>query len=323
MKSMLIFIMLILVPIAQAAEENNKTTQGQEAQVVAEVNGTKITLQEVEQALDRQLKNGRSQLKDEQLHALRSQLLGRLIERELFYQAAAGKELIPSDEVAEEFITQFKKRFPDDSQFQEMLKNNQITEKEFRLGFKKDMAVKNYITSDVLKSIVVVDSELKKDYDENPDKYAMPEQVRARHILFKVAEGADDKKVAEAKKKAEAVLAEAKKEGADFDALAKKHSEGPTKARGGDLGYFTKNQMVPPFADAAFSTPKGKVTGLVRTMFGFHIIKVEDKKDAGVQPFEEVKERVRQQLLGGKQQAAFASHLKKLKEKAKIIVYMK
>ncbi len=128
-------------------------------------------------------------------------------------------------------------------------------------------------------------------YEFNADTFTEPKKVKARHILFKLAENTSEEKATEVKKKAESVLKEAR-EGKDFAALAKKHSEGPTKTKGGDLGYFSSGQMVKPFEDTAFNMKPGDLSDLVRTQFGYHIIKVEDVKEAMSKKLDEVRTQI-------------------------------
>ena len=105
-----------------------------------------------------------------------------------------------------------------------------------------------------------------------------PEQVKASHILVKVDAGADEAKKAEARKKIQEIQQKVKA-GGDFEALATENSDCPSKAKGGDLGFFERGQMVKPFEEAAFALKPGEVSGIVETQFGYHIIKVQEKKD--------------------------------------------
>ncbi len=139
----------------------------------------------------------------------------------------------------------------------------------------------------------VSDDELKAIYQQNIQQYEVPDRVHAEHILLTTV-GKTDAEVAEIKKQAEDILAQARKKGANFEELAKKYSEDPgSKTKGGDLGWLVHGQTVPEFDKAAFSTPKGEISDLVRTQYGFHIIKVLDKENAHTKPFDEVKDSIR------------------------------
>src|SRR3954452_10008277 len=138
----------------------------------------------------------------------------------------------------------------------------------------------------------VTGQQIARSYNENIQQYSTPEQVRASHILLKT-EGKDEAAV---KKQAEEILAKAR-DGADFAQLAKQYSEDDvSKVKGGDLDYFGKGQMVPEFDKAAFSMTPGQISDLVKTQYGFHIIKLIDKKAATTKPLAEVRAQIEDQL---------------------------
>ena len=146
------------------------------------------------------------------------------------------------------------------------------------------------VDRDQLRSrITVTPQEIESYYNSNIQQFQAPEQVRASHILLKT----DGKDEATVKKQAEDILKQAKAPGADFAALAKKYSEDDgSKANGGDLDYFPKGRMVPEFEQAAFSMQPGQISDLVKSQFGFHIIKVVDKKAAATRTLDEVRAQI-------------------------------
>lgn len=157
----------------------------------------------------------------------------------------------------------------------------------------------------------VSDEEVRAYYEENQAEYTTLEAVKARHILKKFPDNATDEQKSETKTAAEELLKTINAElaaGADFAELAKTHSEGPSSVQGGALrgrnpklppgDYFTRGEMVPPFEEAAFDTLKpGEVSGLVETDFGYHIIKLEEKRAPEVQPFAQVQYDIQQRLV--------------------------
>jgi peptidyl-prolyl cis-trans isomerase D len=159
--------------------------------------------------------------------------------------------------------------------------------------------VARYALADLIKlrqSIQVSDDELKALYQSRIQLYQVPNRVHVAHILFRTT-GKTDAEVEEIRKKAEDVLKEVKKKNAKFEELAKKYSEDVTKDKGGDLGWIEQGQTVAQFEQAAFNLPKGAISDMVRTQFGFHIIKILDKETAHTKPFDEVKESLRGPLL--------------------------
>jgi len=142
----------------------------------------------------------------------------------------------------------------------------------------------------------ISDDELKAQYQQNIQQYQVANRAHVEHVLLMTV-GKTDAEVEEIRQKAEDVLKQAKK-GAKFEDLAKKYSEDPgTKDKGGDLGWITQGQTVPEFEKTAFGLDKGKISDLVKTQYGFHIIKVLDKETAHTKPFEEVKDSIKVPLL--------------------------
>ena len=155
----------------------------------------------------------------------------------------------------------------------------------------------------VLKDIAVTDEDAKKFYEENPQNFTKGETVRAKHILVK--EEAD----------CNAILAANEAGEKTFEAAASESSTCPSGAQGGDLGEFGRGQMVPEFEQAAFAAEIGQVVGPVKTQFGYHLIKVEQKNEAAVVAYEEVAERIKSSLLQKKQNEAYTAKAMELREK--------
>ncbi|HXE34506.1 MAG TPA: peptidyl-prolyl cis-trans isomerase [Verrucomicrobiae bacterium] len=154
----------------------------------------------------------------------------------------------------------------------------------------------------IRQSVQISDDQLKAQYQKNIQDYQVPNRVHVEHILLMTV-GKPDAEVEEIRKKAQDILNQAKK-GANFEELAKKYSEdGGTpgnpgsRDKGGDLGWIVQGQTVPEFEKAAFSLPKGSISDLIKTQYGFHIIKIIDKEAAHTKPFDEVKESIRAPLL--------------------------
>ena len=169
-----------------------------------------------------------------------------------------------------------------------------------RLAFLRSKLLMGYELQQEAKT-ALTDEALKQTYDEAVKSMSGQEEVRARHILV---EGEDE---------AKAIL-EQLKGGADFAKLAKEKSKDPGAAEGGDLGYFTKDQMVPEFADVAFKMYPGQLSNPVKTQFGWHVIKVEDKRTKQPPEFEKVKDQI-EAYLARKAQSDFIA---KLRQSAKV-----
>jgi peptidyl-prolyl cis-trans isomerase C len=169
-----------------------------------------------------------------------------------------------------------------------------------RIGYARTKLLMEQLLQSEAKTAITPEA-MKKVYDEAIAQVKKEPEVRARHILV------------ETEDEAKAVLAELKK-GADFAELAKAKSKDPGSSDGGDLGYFTKEQMVPEFAEVAFKLDKGAISDPVKSQFGWHIIKVEDKRDRQPPEFDKVKEQIEQYLVRKSQ----AEMITKLRAAAKI-----
>lgn len=155
-----------------------------------------------------------------------------------------------------------------------------------------------YITfpySEDVKQVVVNDQAVKTFYSEHVDQYNVPEKRRARHILLKVLPD-DTAEVRQAKRDRVVALLTQLKNGADFSRLAQQFSEDSSKTKGGDLGFFSRGQMVQPFEDAVFALQKGELSDVVETPFGFHLVRLEEIQPAKTQALEEVTSSIREQL---------------------------
>jgi peptidyl-prolyl cis-trans isomerase D len=175
---------------------------------------------------------------------------------------------------------------------EELNKEFQANQEKYKIGEKRKVKYLLLDTAALRAKVVPSAADIESHYKQNIEQFSTPEQVHALHILLKT-EGKDEAAV---KKQAEDVLKQAKG-GADFGALAKKYSEDEgSKDKGGDLSFFGHGQMVPEFDQTAFSLPPGQISDLVKTQFGFHIIKVLEKKAATTQPLALVKDQIGEQL---------------------------
>ncbi len=247
---------------------------------VAVVNGSVIKRADFDREMGRvlqRLSRKDKPLSDSQVSEIKKDVLENLINSELLYQESQ-KHGITVDEVAvNEQLRKLKERFSSEAEFKSALSKANLSEDTMKSHLKRGMAIQRFIDKQFVQKIEVSDKESKAYYDGHPDLFRQAEQVRASHILIKVDPGADESQKAEARKKMEEIQEKVQK-GEDFAALAKEFSEGPSSARGGDLGYFGRGQMVKPFEEKAFALRTGEVSDIVETQFGYHLIKVMDRK---------------------------------------------
>jgi peptidyl-prolyl cis-trans isomerase C len=307
----------LLITSLASAEGQEKPTEP----AVATVNGEKIP----RSALDKEMQMATArnpELRDKEnlvaLRQARKEALDYLISQELIIQEGRKANLIPKDTEIDVEVARIKKRFPTEDAFTQILKQQGLTMEALRGLIERGLIAKKVITEKVKPMAKpVADEDVANYYAAHKEEFVEPEKVSARHILLKISPDDSDEKKLKAKEKLQGILKEARN-GADFAELAKKYSEGPSAPRVGDLGYFTRGQMVKPFEDAAFSLEPDQISDIVETQFGYHIILVEDKKSEGQIAFESIKEEIKKALEAKESDIALKGWLEPIREKADI-----
>lgn len=286
--------------------------------VIARVNGKPIYTAELQRLKKAFLSSQMGkEIPAEQQKAIDQQALNQLTSAELLYQAGQKLQIAGLDKQVEDKISQGKKRFPTEQDFEKQLKSLNMSENDLREYTRRDIVISNFVQQNFASKISVSDEESKKFYDQNSDKFKQPEQVRASHILVGIDAKATDDDKKKAREKIETVR-RALAGGADFSKLAKDNSTCPSREQGGDLGYFGKGQMVPAFEQVAFSLKPGEISDVVETQFGYHVIKVAEKKEASVTPYQDARQRIDNYLKGQKLNTAVTSYLEEARKTAKI-----
>jgi peptidyl-prolyl cis-trans isomerase C len=196
-----------------------------------------------------------------------------------------------------------------------------MTPEKLQADVREELQIRGFMESRV-KAPEVTPEQAKSFYESNQKEFDRPQTVKASHILFMVDPEAPAEVVKQKEEAAKKAAARAKK-GEDFTALAKELSEEPGAAEsGGDLGFFPKDRMVPEFANVAFEQKIDEIGEPVKTQFGWHVIKVTDKKDAGTVPFDEVKDQISAYLKSTGQREAAQKVMKELKDSAKVETFL-
>jgi peptidyl-prolyl cis-trans isomerase C len=305
--------LLLLLPAMVSAEEAP-------AGEIARINDTVVLRQD----LDREMKlvslklarQGRP-VNEAQLKRYEKDIRETLINRALLLQQSRDEGIDVKESQVTEALDQFKAAFKDEQDYQNALKEMDFTEAMLKAQMKNGLTIKSLIDKEVMPSVSVSDKEVRSFYDDNPDLFRKPEQVKASHILIQVPENADAGK----KEKALTTIKALKTRidnGENFATLAMEYSEGPSKTKGGDLGFFGKEQMVPPFAEAAFALEPGQVSDVVETRFGYHLIRVTDRQAEQTMAFNDVKEAISDRLRKEQEGQKIDDYLKKIKEHADI-----
>ena len=289
---------------------------------VARVNGSAISAADLKRAQKILLANKPGlQIPPMLQKEFETQALNQLITNELLFQASQKLEIKDLDQQAQEKLALIRQRYPDPKVFDQELQKIGMDEKSFLDSSRRELAVTYLVNTTIAPKISVTDEEIKKFYQENPDKFRVAEQVRASHILIGVdaKAGAEEKKAA--REKAEKLHRELVQD-ADFAKLARENSTCPSSKQGGDLGYFSRGRMVPPFEHAAFSLQPGGVSDVVQTEFGYHIIKLSDRKKPEQVSLDSAKTKIAEYLRVQKTNAAIEAFVAAARKEAKVEVLL-
>jgi len=225
---------------------------------------------------------------------IQQEVVDQLIVQELLWQEAKRRDFIVEDKIVNERLQQMKSKFDTEQAFQFKIQAGGFSEETYREDIRQQVSVQRMISEGIAPGISISDEEVENFYKTNIDQMQRPLALHARHILIKPG-SADPEAQRIAKDEADKILAEIRA-GEDFIKLATDRSQAPSAPRGGDLGYFGVGQMVEPFEKAAFALKKGETSEVVQTQFGYHIIRLEDRRGGDTAPVEEVADKIRTYL---------------------------
>ncbi len=318
------------------------------AQTIIKVNGQNITQGQFDESFNKSAQGGMMaqlgiNVKDGKngflYYLIKDKVVNELIVRELLNQEVEKRGIEVTNEDVDNAIKEIVDRVGSKEQLNQILKQNGVPTSQFKKDLKEEVKMKKLAKE--LTNSKISDADAKKYYNENIKQFKYPDKVRASHILISVnpqeieeiitSDKANaglskeeikkkvDTEIANKKAKAEKLLSEVKKDQTMFAKIAKENSDDTTTAvNGGDLGFFAAQEMVPEFSKAAFSMKPNTVSGLVQTQFGYHIIMVTDRMEAGQQPFEKVKNDIKAFLETQKQLEAIDNLVESLKKNATI-----
>ena len=290
---------------------------------VARVNGVPIAAADLNKAYKAlSASQGGAQVPAGKEQEARQFVLDQLITAELMYQFAQKTPAADLTKKIEDAVARLKGRFKTEEEFSKGLAQQNLSEKELRELIRRNLVIENHIEQTIASKVTISEQEVRAFYDNNPETFTMPEQVRASHILIMVDQQAAEAEKKRARAKADDLLKQIKT-GADFAKLAQEHSGCPSSKQGGDLGFFSKGQMVKPFEDAAWAMKPGEVSGVVETQFGYHIIKLTEKRAKDKMPFDALKGRIEESLKQRKIGEQVTALVEAAKKSAKIEMLLK
>ena len=285
--------------------------------VLARVNGEPVRKVEFDRVL-RNMELGNGPIPAEKRDEVLRGVLDQLITYTVMTQEAKAKNVTVSDAEVDTRIQQMKGS-GSEAQFKKALEARNMSVEQLRSDARVQLTIEKMMETHVAGTEAATDAEARQFYESNPDKFKQGDTVRASHILLRVDGKAPEAARKQARARIEAVLKQARS-GDDFAALARKHSQDGSAQAGGDLGYFERGEMVPAFSQAAFSLKPGEISDVVTTEFGYHIVKVTDRKAAATVPYEQVSRQIVEFLSGRKKQERAAQFIDDAKKRARIEV---
>lgn len=296
---------------APAAAPSQGSKKPAKRTVAATVNGSPIYVDQLDDMLQREK---RGSIHEEQLRLLRLSALQEAIQSELLYQEALRHKAPDLEKKVLAREKEIREGYP------HLVKGKDPA--QIRENIRRKIAIEHYLGKAGITNPSIPEAEIKALYQKQKGQFTRKEAVHVRHILVQAPADAKE----EDRKKARAKAEEARRllsEGKPFEEVAKKYSEDKAAQAGGDIGFVTRGFMPPPVDQAAFSTPKGKVSDVLESKFGFHIVEVLEKQPAGLTPYEEVRDWLHKYLQEGARRKKMEELMTRLKKNAKIAVYLK
>ena len=295
--------------------------------IVARVNEKPIAESALTPEVNRYLKNyskfGVKKATPELLNTLNKKALNTIIDGEVFSQAIKKYKVPDIDQKAKKELESQKAHYKTNEDFGKYLKARRLTEEELLATLKYRLHVNAYLESQGILHFEPAEEEIQLFYDQSKENsFKKNERVKVRHILIQVEDGADQSKKEAARREAEDILLKIKS-GQDFANLAEKHSDClRSNKQGGELGFVEKGFMPPGFDDIAFSIEKEKISGVVYTKFGYHILQVLEKDPAGYLSIDQARNFIKKYLEEKHIKRLRVEHIQKLRQQAKIEIFL-
>jgi peptidyl-prolyl cis-trans isomerase C len=287
--------------------------------VLATVNGERVERWELENAIRGvEAVHGGTPMPADQRDGILRGLLDQIIAYHLIGQEASARKMAPTPAEVSAKVAEMRGQYPDEGTFQKALKNMGVTLEQVQRQTRLGIAVEKMISAEVTSKVSVSDGDVTAFYQQNLDRFKQGEAVHASHILKIAGADADPSAKQKAREEAKQILQQLQK-GADFATLAREQSQDSgTAASGGDLGFFPKGQTDPAFEAAAFALKPGGLSDVVESAFGFHIIKVHERRGPRTEPFAEVSGQIKEFLAGQQHAARLGEFVDRVKAKSKI-----
>jgi len=314
-----------LPKITQTHEGKNiapvKIDYGSIPEIIAKIDGVPVNKEAYVRALvgfERNMKKIGKPISQQMLDRLKGSVIENIINTEtLARQAQKDGVTIDSSKVEERFAS-MKGNFPDEKRFDQALAELGLTRDQLKKEIGKTMSVQALLQREILDAITITDEQVRDYYDLNQLEFETEEKVHCAHILLKVDKNATDEEKARTKAEIEGIL-EKIKQGSDFGELARANSKDKRSAeKGGDLGELSRRQLIPEVAKVVFTLEPGEVSGIVKSRFGYHILKVFKRIPQGIIPFDKARKKIKQRLRSKQAQSRIREYVNNLRKKMNV-----
>ena len=305
-------------------EDSGQSAQPQDAgrQVVAQVNGVPVYASDLNLGVTRfqqKSTSGGQQGAPESEEEIRAAALQVLIENELLFQEAQRRGFTAEKEKVEEELEAIEQQFPGPTTFEKLLAQMSVTREDLRRDLERAQTVERMIESSIKPGVSVSPEEARAYYDANPRLFTDPERVHARHIFLRIGPDTTEGQKQEMSRTLEGLRKRAL-QGESFEALADQHSQDPNAGKGGDLGYLARGALSKEFEQAVFALKAGQISGVVKSVYGYHLVQAVDHQPPSQVSFERVKDSLMGFLRKRKVEQTVAALAKELRDKAKISI---
>lgn len=328
-RTMLAAIIVPLFSLALAACDVSREENGEAASLLApegapnepvqKVNGAVITRAAVQRRLQVLLdRRGPVQpTGPDEIRLLRREALEQLIAAELLYQEAGKSQVKDLDELVAQRIEQYRNRLPSDDAFARSLEEAGLSLPLLRQEVRKELVVSHFVDATFGQNVSVSEDEARDFYEGNREKFKTGSSVRASQILVAVKDPCGERDRKQAMEKAERLLKRVR-QGENFGIIAQMQSDCASKVRGGDLGFFSRGDTNPRIEQVAFTLKPGEISDIVQTPYGYHILKLTEKRPPRLETYDEARTEIFQLLKREKTMKLAAEHVLQLRARARV-----
>ena len=311
-------------PVDTRVVEPNESSKTAVNEVAVTVNGVAIMETDIEADFKKMTAQAPPAYVEKNKEQIRRQVLDRRIAIQLIDEKTKAAQItITEEDVLAQINEIIAQQNMSLEEFKKMLQSRDMDYNEWKEQVSWGVKLGKLVQAEFGDQLNVTDDDANDFYTANIKQFETPEQVRASHILIRPDKSDPNidpnEAKAEAMAKAQGLLKQIKEEDADFAELAKVHSQSPSKDKGGDMGFQPRGAWVASFEKVAFEMEVGKISDVVETPYGYHIIKVTDRKEAGIKTFEQAKDNIIKMLKQQKQRPFITKYIDSLKAGAKIV----